>query len=160
MSAIADFILVGQNHLKELREAAVPRKGWFGKTKDRYFDVLGSRGTKLTAYDWSGYFFATLLPYLDEKGIHIMKSEFDELSTFLTDARCATTFILTDQHKRDYLTKLDPKDYDKDTLRKYYEEFNETEEPEAGQAMLDAITVLQENLRQLEPSKVIILGIG
>jgi hypothetical protein len=159
MSAIADFTLLDISLLDALKEAAVSKKRFLRAPIDAFFDFLKSNGKPLAEYRWSGYVFGTLLPYLEEQGIDLMSSEYDELSTFLTDSRGVTYFLLTNAHKDSYLAKLDLGNFDKEQLRNFYEQFNEEEDEEAGQYMLDAIAVLHQNLESLEKGKIIVFGI-
>lgn len=106
-------------------------------------------------YEWSGYILTTLLPYLEERHqIDLMKSEFDGLSAFLVEKRGATHFIFTDAHKRDYLQKLAPDTFSEEQLRDYYNEFNETHDPEVGKPMVDGIRAFQQSLRAVNESSV------
>jgi len=73
---------------------------------------------------------ATLLPYLqDERHIDLMESEFDGLSSSLSDSRGGTVFVLVAAHKN-WTGDLDPAKYSDDELRGWLNEFNETEEAE------------------------------
>jgi hypothetical protein len=97
MSAIASFIKLPKTALDGLREAAVPRKRLFGGQRDSYTDYFRQHGQEVADYKWSGYVLATLLVCLQkEHQIDLMKSEFDELATFLSKSRGATSFIFTD----------------------------------------------------------------
>lgn len=100
MSAIASFIKLPKAALDGLRAAAVPKKRHFGAPRDLYPDYLQQHGQEVADYKWSGHVLATLLVCLQKQHqIDLMKSEFDELSTFLSQSRGATCFILTDTHK-------------------------------------------------------------
>jgi hypothetical protein len=160
MSAVASFVLLPKSALPELREAATPRKGFFGGVKDRFHDFLRSRGREATSYDWSGYVLATLLPFLEERGVDLMKSEYDELSSHLSKERKITCFIFTSAHRRAYLAKLSPESFSEAELRDYCNEFNASSEPEAGKPMLDGVRAIQESLRQLDEESVVLLYIG
>jgi hypothetical protein len=160
MSAIASFILIPKSALDGLRDAATPKKSWLGKPKDAYWDYLRQHGREAAQYEWSGYVLATLLPYLQERHIDLMHSEFDELSTRLTQKRGATTFIFTDAHKRAHLSKLAPDSFSEAQLRDYYNEFNAPSESDAGKPMLDGIRAIQQSLQALDVSSVIVFIIG
>jgi hypothetical protein len=160
MSAIASFTLLPKSALPELREAAVPKKGFFGGVKDRFPDFLRARGREATSYAWSGYVIATVLPYLEERQIDLMKSEHDDLSSHLSRARKSTCFIFTPAHKRAYLDRLSPASYSEAELRDYCNEFNGSSEAEAGKPMLDGIRAIHDSLRQLDDDSVVLLHIG
>jgi hypothetical protein len=64
---------------------------------------------------------ATLLPYLqDERHIDLMESEFDDLSSSLSDSRGGTVFVLVAAHKN-WTGDLDPAKYSDDELRGWVE---------------------------------------
>lgn len=159
MSAIASFIKFPKKSLEGLREAAVPKKRFLFKPRDMYGDYLQKYGKEVVAYEWSGYVLGTLLPYLQEEcQIDLMKSEFDELSGFLSESRGNTIFIFTVTHKQDCLEKL-TQEFSESTLRDYYNEFNETDEPEIGLAMIDGIKAFRESLEHVDNDSVILFSI-
>jgi hypothetical protein len=162
MSAIASFILLPKSALPELRKAAVPKKRFFffGALKYRFRDFLRTRGREVASYDWSGYVIATVLPYLEERGIDLMKSEYDELSSHLSKAQQSTCFILTPAHQQAYLARLSPELYAEAELRDYANEFNGSSEAGAGKPMLDGIRAIRDSLRQLDDDSVILIHIG
>src|SRR5688572_21589895 len=124
MSAIATFTKLPKAALDGLREAAVPKKRLLRAPRDDYHDYLRHHGRSIVEYDWSGHTLATLLPYLEEEHqIDLMKSEYNELSTLLTQSRSATHFVFTDAHKQAYVTKLDGQ-FTEEKLRSYFNEFN------------------------------------
>lgn len=159
MSAIASFIKLPKTALDGLRESAVPKKGFFGAPQDAFFDFLEQHGDEIAEYSWSGYVLATLLAYLDEKHQITLESDGDELGNFLTEARGATYSIFTNGHKQAFLTKLGGQ-FSEEILRDYYNEFNETDEPEIGKAMLDGIQALRQSLSSIDENSVIVFGIG
>jgi hypothetical protein len=147
MSAIAEFIRLPANALEKLRED--------------YFDTVDTYGESVAEYDWSGYVIATLLPYLDEKGISLTKSPFKNLAHDLYNAQGISLEILTPAHKEAFLEMLSPEAYSKDDLRDYFNEFNAAQEPdEVGQAMLDGIAAIRTSLDALDADSVILLHIG
>jgi hypothetical protein len=152
MSAIATFIQLPKAALDGLRQAVA---------QGRYRDYLQQQGRTVADYEWSGYILATLLPYLQEvHQIDLMRSEHDDLATFLTERQQATHFIFTDAHRQAYHDRLDPQSFSEEQLRDYYNEFNETEEPDAGQPMLDGIRALRQSLGAVDEGSVIVFSIG
>ena len=111
-------------------------------------------------YDWSGYFLVILLSYLEEHGIDLMKSTYDVLTHELSISREMTIFILTPDHRDRYLSSLDPARFSADELRDYYNAFNETNEPQAGEAMLSGIEFLRQSLAGLRNGSVVVCNIG
>ena len=159
MSSIATFTRLPKTSLTGLRNAATPKKGFFGGSKDVFHAYLEKHGKEVAQYDWSGYILATLLPFLDEHDIQLMNSEEDELSTFLCQARQASCFILTRSHKR-YLDRLTPDTFSEEVLRKYYNEFNETSEDEIGKAMLDGVASFRQSLESIDDDSVVLFMVG
>jgi hypothetical protein len=159
MSAIASFIKLPTTALDGLREAAVPKKRLFGAARDTYQDYLRQHGKEVADYKWSGYVLATLLVCLQEEHqIDLMKSEFDELSTFLSKSRGATCFIFTDAHRRAFLPKLDG-EFSEQALCDYYNEFNGSTETEAGKPMLDGVRAFRQSVSTLDEGSVILFSI-
>ena len=88
-----------------------------------------------------------------------MRSDFDELSAFLTLERGSTHFIFTQAHKRAYLAKLDPQSFSEEKLRDYYNKHNAIHDPQAGRQMLDGVKLLRESLAALNDGSVVVLSI-
>jgi hypothetical protein len=151
MSAVASFTKLPKTSLDGLRQAAT--QGGFEK-------FLQQHGKSVADYDWSGFILATLLPYLDEQQIHLMKSEHDELASFLSQSLQATCFIFTDPQRQAYVGRLAPESFSEDKLRDYYNEFNATDEPDAGQPMLDGIRAFRQSLNALDGDSVMLFCIG
>ena len=146
MSALATFTLLPFTSVGEL--------------PDDYEGVIARDGREAVECCLSGYLFGTLLPYLSGQGIELMRSPFDRTLRPLCQARDQTIFILTPSHKYAYLGRLDPTLFSADTLRDYYNEFNAASEPEVGQAMLEGIDTLRQNLEALDDDSVILFSIG
>lgn len=159
MSAIATFTKLPKAALHGLREAAVPKKKLLRAPRDDYHNYLRQHGHSAAEYEWSGFTLATLLPYLEEEHqIDLMKSEYNELSTFLTQSRDATHFIFTNAHKQAYFTKLDEQ-FSEEKLCNYFNEFNAADEAEAGKPMLDGIRAIHQSLNQIDEESVVVLSI-
>lgn len=151
MAAIASFTKLPKTSLDGLRQATA--QGGF----DRY---LKQHGRSVADYDWSGCILATLLPYLDKQQIHLMKSEHDELATFLCRTLHATCFILTDAHRQAYVAKLVPESFSAQALGDYYNQFNATHEREAGHPMLDGVRAFRQSLSAVDADSVIVFCIA
>ena len=151
MSAIASFTKIPKTSLDGLRQATT--QGGF----DRF---LQQHGKPVADYEWSGFILATLLPYLDEQQIQLMKSEHDDLSTFLSQTLQATCFIFTDAHRQAYASRLVPESYSEQALSAYYNEFNATDEPDAGKPMLDGIRAFRQSLSAVDGNSVIVFTIA
>lgn len=160
MSAIASFIKLPKTALDGLREAAIPKKRFFGSPRDTYPDYLQRHGQQAADYKWSGYILATLIVCLQKQHqIDLMKSEFDDLSTFLSTSRGATCFIFTDAHKRAFLSKLDGQ-FSEQALCDYYNQFNGAAETDAGKPMLDGVHAFRRSLSTLDEGSVVVFSIG
>jgi hypothetical protein len=151
MSAIASFTKLPKTSLDGLRQSA---------TQGSFHGFLQQHGKPVADYEWSGFILATLLPYLDEKQIQLMSSEHDELATFLSQRLQATCFIFTDAHRQAYVTRLAPDSFSEEKLGAYYNEFNATDEPDAGKPMLESIRAFQQSLSALDGDSVIVFCIA
>ena len=160
MSAVASFIKLPKTALNGLREAAIPKKRLFGGLRDTYPDYLRQHGQEVADYKWSGYVLATLLVCLQKQHqVDLMKSEFDELSTFLSKSRGITCFIFTDAHKRACLPKLGG-EFSEQALCNYYNEFNGSAETDAGKPMLDGLRAFKQSVSTLDEGSVVVFTIG
>jgi hypothetical protein len=152
MSAIASFIQLPKTALEGLRQAT---------TQGSYQGYLQQHGRAAADYEWSGYILATLLPYLEEQHqIDLMRSEHDDLAAFLTERQQATHFIFTHAHRQSFHSRLDPQAFSAESLRDYYNEFNESDEPDVGQPMLDGVRAVRQCLGALDEGSVIVFSIG
>ena len=162
MPAITRFVLIPKSAINDLRAAAVPTKtSWLGRSVDAFPDFLRRRGREVATYRWSSWVMSTLLEYLNEKqSIDLTASSYDDLSDHLSKARGSAHFILTSEHRRDYLDKLDAGAFTEDELRDYYNEFSSVTEKDAGRPMSDGITTLHEALAHVDDKTIVILEIG
>ena len=151
MSAIASFTKLPKSALDDLRQAA---------TQGGFHAFLERHGTPVADYKWSGFILATLLPFLDEQQVQLMKSEHDELSTFLSQTLQAACFIFTDAHRQAYASRLAPDAFSEATLRDYYNEFNATDELDVGQPMLDGIRAFGQSLSAVDGDSDIVFHIA
>ena len=150
MSAIASFTKLPKTSLDGLRQATAQGK---------FNSFLEQHGRSVADYEWSGFILATLLPYLDEQQIQLMKSEHDELATFLCQSLQATCFIFTDAQRQAYAARLAPESFSAQKLGDYFNEFNASDEPDAGHPMLDGIRALRQSLSALDADSVIVFCI-
>ena len=158
-SAIGQSFVIFESALP-IVQAASPRKRILRGTSDEFWDVLGRETITRIEYGWSGYVLATLLPYLDEQGIDLMRSDHDAVASTLSQTRAGSVFVLTSDHRERYLARLDPSQFDGAVLRRYYEEFNETAAEGVDYAMLDGIAFFRDTLAPLESAIVAVFIIG
>jgi len=142
---------IPKTSLDGLRQAAA---------KDGFDSFLQQHGKSVANYQWSGFILATLLPYLDAQQIRLMKSEYEELATSLSQGMQATFFIFTDTHRKAYVDRLAPESFSEQKLCDYYNEFNATAEPDAGKPMLDGIRAFRQSLSALDEDSVIVFCIA
>jgi hypothetical protein len=138
------------------------RRWWIGSRIDRFPGALEKvAASPKYEFDGSGWIFATLLPYLDSCGVDLMRSDYDAFSTALTKARGGTLFcVLTSRHKKLFANQLETSRHSKSSLHKYYCEFNERDEPAAGEAMLTGLKALKEAIDRVDAKTVVILEVG
>jgi len=148
-SAIGRSFVISEVELPIVQAAADPRSP--GRL-DRLLDVLSREAITRMEYSWSGSVLATLLTYLDEQGIDLMRSRHK--------MREDSVFVLTSDHRNRYLARLDPSDFDGAELRRYYEQSNETAAEGVGYAMLDGIAFFRDTLAPLDSASVAVLIVG
>jgi hypothetical protein len=146
--------------LKDRVSPQLPPKRLFEKARDIYWDYLRQNGQEVAQYMWSGWVFGLLLVYLQEREqIDLEHSAYDELAAFLTKARGVSHCILTNEHSKTYLAKLDTQ-FSEETLRDYYNEFSGTHEDEVGKPMLDGIEALRQSLSAVDDKSVVVFITG
>jgi hypothetical protein len=165
MSAIADFRLIETSRLNDLRDNAeikVEKKLFSKKVIDNYLDYLNANSKKLKDFDWSGYIFADLLIFLEEKkGIDLLKGKYDDIANQIAERRQNSTFILTFDHNQKYLSELSPDKFTVDELIEFNKDFSEQDDPELARAEIEGIKSLKENLELIaDDSHVVILSVG
>jgi gluconate kinase len=159
-SASGQSFVISESALPIVQAAASPRKRIVRGTSDEFWDVLGRETITRFEYAWSGDVLATLLPYLDERGIDLMHSDHDEVASAISQTRESSVFVLTSDHRERYVARLDPSAFDGAVLRRYYEKFNETAADGVGYAMLDGIAFFRDTLAPLESTSVAVFVIG
>ncbi len=165
MSAIADFRLIETSKLNDLRDNAeirIEKKLFSKKVTDTYWDYLNANSKTLKAFDWSGYVFANLFVFLEEKkGINLLNGKHDDIAIAIAERRGNSTFIFTYDHKQKYLNELSPAKFSLTELIAFNKEFSEEDDPELAKAEIEGIKSLAENLELLtDDSQVVILSVG
>lgn len=162
MSAIASFYRLDKADIEDLRRNAVPKKNWLGISKDTFWDFLAERGTRLPDYSGSGWIFGTLLPFLEERGINLMDSDFSGLSTKISRERRMLCFVLVDAHRQSYADLLAPERFSAAELGAYHAQFNNApaEQEDMGEAMLEAIRVTRDNLARVDSTSIVVAIVG
>lgn len=165
MSAVADFRLIDTSKLIELRDHAeikIEKKLFSKKTIDNYWDYLNSNSKELKTFEYSGYIFADLLIFLVEnKGIDLLKSKYDDLANSIAERRQNSTIILTFDQRQAYLDKLTAEKFSTAELIAFNKDFSENDDPELAKAELEGIKALRESLDQLtSDNQVVLLSVG
>jgi hypothetical protein len=148
---------VPTNSIDGLREAAVPRKSLFRK-RDGYWDYLEKNAQRLALFDGTGEYIVILLEYLEEKHrIDVKKSESNALAETLTKLRGITHLVFTDETKPALSEKLKTLTVTEMELTEFYNQFEETDETEAGAIMLDGLKSIRDAIAGLNGSQVVLL---
>jgi gluconate kinase len=143
-----------------ISESALPIVRTVRGTPDELLDVLGREIVTRFEYAWSGDVLATLLRYLNERGIDLMHSDHDQAASAISETREGSVFVLTSDHRERYAARLDPSAFDGAVLRRYYEELNATAAEGVEYAMLDGIAFFRDTLEPLESTIVAVFVIG
>ncbi len=92
--------------------------------------------------------------------IDLMRSSHDDLAGFLSEARQASCFMLTQDHRERLADTIKPESYSASELTQYFEEFNEQNDPNSGEGMLNSMSWLKACLGQIDANHVGFLMIG
>ncbi len=165
MSAIADFRLIETSRLNELRDNAevkIEKKLFSSKKIDNYWNYLNSNSKKLSDFEYSGYIFADLFIFLAEnKGIDLLKTQYDDIANSIAESRQNSTFFLTYDQRQAYLGKLDVNMFSTDELIAFNSDFSGNDDPELAKAEIEGIRSLRDSLAQLTgDNHVILLSVG
>ena len=85
-SAIGRSLLIPESALLQLNARGTAAELW---------DVLGRETIARIEYSWSGDVLSTLLPYLDDQGIDLVRSDHEELASALSQTRQGRVLVLT-----------------------------------------------------------------
>ena len=160
MSLLAIANTVPISALAELDRVAEPRKRFFGGVSDDFPATLRRVSRNELKFAASGSILATLLPFLEDHGIGLLKSEYDTFADRWSAVRQATFIVLTNDHKVASLEALEGATFDLQALRTYYESFNEVTAPGVEQPMVEGVQFLAAVLRSVSENSVGVLGIG
>jgi hypothetical protein len=159
MSAIALFLRLPITALEGLRSAAVPKKRIFGGVRDDMPNYLSRHARPIAEYRWSGYVIATVLAYLKDLGIDLMRSGYQDLANYLSKSRGVTAHVLSNDQRVQYSNALRGA-FPEEELCAYYNQFNATSDTDAGRPMLDGIIVLRDALNAIDAESVVLVTIG
>jgi hypothetical protein len=104
------------------------------------------------AYDWSGRVLYFLIESLEEQGIQLSSAEFGDVEEALE------AFVIGPDRK-ELLPRLDPEANDPEEVRAWLADWD-MEFDEAGEAGIDALAMLHEQISTLPDDSVLIVLIG
>jgi hypothetical protein len=160
VSQIATFHAIERERLADLVEAATPRRRFFGRSRSGEFPQMWDATVReLEIFTGSGYHLGVVLTYLDEHGLPLTEGELEAAEAALSEAFGATTWVFTSAHK-EHLDRLDAVGAEEAELRRYFEEFNEYEDPEAGVLMREGLAALCRNIDALDDGSLLLLTVG
>ena len=161
MSAVALFYQLPKSAIDGLREVAVPKKQWLGAPKDEFWEYLKQHGREVANYPGSGYVLGDVMDWLQqEHRIELERSRYEELCNFVGQARGSTHCILSIEHQRAHLERLDPEAFSNEEFLRYYNEFHGTHETDLGSALSDGIETLRQALMTVDENSVVFMIIG
>jgi hypothetical protein len=104
------------------------------------------------AYEWSGRVLYFLIESLEEQGMRLSSAEFGEVEEALE------AFVIGPDRK-ELLPRLDPEANDREEVRAWLADW-EMDFDEAGEAGIDALAMLHEQISALPGDSVLIVHIG
>lgn len=107
------------------------------------------------AFHWSGYFMLYLMLFLDEQGVPVSESRYDQDLTGVE----GVYFLLTTEH-RQYLPRLDPATFDQSAFGEYLDEMGFADFDEAPVATRETLDLLREQLATLDDDEALLIDIG
>lgn len=150
MSAIAEFKLISVAKLPNLVKAADPGND--------FHNIVLHDTKKLITFDWSGYIFADLLIFLQEKkNINLLEGEYDAIANQIAEKGQPSVFILTYEHKLKYASSLILENFSANELIEFNKDFSESDDPELAKAQLDGIAALKQSLDSITSSDFAVL---
>jgi hypothetical protein len=139
MSSIASVYIAKQADLPEIAAAGLEHLGELAQEVE-------------DAYDWSGRVLYFLIESLEEQGISLSSAEFGDVEEALE------AFVIGPDRKV-LLPQLDPDANDPAEVRAWLADWDMDFE-EAGEAGIDALTMLHEQISALPDDSVLIVHIG
>jgi hypothetical protein len=122
-------------------------------------NYLSRHARPIAEYRWSGYVIGTVLVYLKDLGIDLMRSGYHELGNYLSKTRGVTIFVLSNDQRVQYSDAL-RRAFSEEDLCAYYNQLNAASETGAGRPMLDGIVALRDALTAIDAESVVLVTIG
>lgn len=139
MSSIASVYIAKQADLPRIAAAGLEQLGELAREVE-------------DAYDWSGRVLYFLIESLEEQGISLSSAEFGDVEEALE------AFVIGPDRKV-LLPQLDPEANDPEEVRGWLADWDLDFE-EAGEAGIEALTMLHEQISALPDDSVLIVHIG
>jgi hypothetical protein len=162
MSQIATLQVVPASSEEAVRAAIVPQKvGWFGKTKDIFWETLHKLAPDVLNLEWSGYAVIVLFEFLrEQRGFDFAKVDGHPLAGFLSKSRRSYFAVFEPDVAQTFAQQLTGANLSEPELAKFANEFSETDEADAGKPLLGAAHSLAAALAQVKSGNFGLLHVG
>jgi hypothetical protein len=162
MSQIATLQIIPDSSIAAIRAAATPqRAGWFGKTKDVFWETLHKLGPDVLNLEWSGYAMIVLFEFLrEQRGFDFAKVDGHPLADFLSKSRGSYFAVFDPEVAQAFSQRLPSANLSDSELAKFANEFSETDEADAGEPLLGAAKSLAMALAQVKTGSFGLLHVG
>jgi hypothetical protein len=162
MSQIATLQIIPASSEAAIRSAVVGQKaGWFGKTKDVFWDTLDKLAPDVLNLEWSGYAMIVLFEFLrEQRGFDFANVHGHPLAEFLSKSRGSYFAVFAPEVAQAFSQRLANANLSEPELAKFEKEFFEADEAEAGKPLLGAARSLAAALAQVKPGSLGLLHVG
>ena len=161
MSQIATLQIIPASSEAAIRAAVVPQKaGWFGKTKDVFWDTLHQLAPDVLNLEWSGYAMIVLFEFLREQhGFDFASVDNHPLAEFLSKSRGSYFAVFELEAAQAFSQRLANANLSEPELAKFANEFSETDEADAGKPLHGAARSLAAGLAQVKAGSLGLLHV-
>ena len=162
MSQIATLQIIPASAEAAIRAAVVPQKaGWFGKTKDVFWDTLHKLAPDALNLEWSGYAMIVLFEFLrEQRGFDFANVDGHPLAEFLSKSRGSYFTVFEPEVAQAFSQRLANANLSEPELAKFANEFSETDDADAGKPLLGAAESLATALAQVKADSFGLLHVG
>jgi hypothetical protein len=162
MSQVATLQIVPDSSVPAIRAAVTPRKaGWFGKSKDVFWETLHAIAPDALKLEWSGYSVIVLFEFLSEqRGFDFAKVDGHPLAEFLSTSRGSYFAVFEPDVAQAFAQRLADTELPEPELAAFANDFSGTDESDAGKPLLGVSRSLVEALRQVKAGSLGLLHVG
>jgi hypothetical protein len=162
MSQIATLQVIPDSSIESIRAAVAPQKaGWFGRTKDVFWETLHKLAPDVLNLDSSGYTIIVLLEFLrEQRGFDLATVEGHPLADFLSQSRGSYFLVFEPEVAQAFSQRLASANLPEPELAKFANEFSGTDEADAGKPLLAASASLAAALAQVKKGSIGLLHVG